>query len=509
MEKDNFYKNSFLLTLSNLATGVLGFIFSIYLSKILGPEGMGLYGLVMPIYNLFISIMTAGIVAAISKITAVYSSENNYHDTIKTMKIVATFNFIWCLFIGVLVFFLSPTIANLWIKDPRTVKAIMVTCPAMIFIALSNILKGFFYGDSKIIVPSFIDILEKSLRVFILAILIFMFKVTTLEGLVTLAYVSLCIGELQSLILLFGYFKITTRKYPKNTRKKENSIQLLFNVLVISFPLCLNGFLLNIFSTISTVMVPRRLMSTGLSYSQSLALIGKFGGMALSIITFPMIIVNSINTLLIPNLSQTISKKDYTGASLRIRQVLKISFLIGLFTAVLCQCVPDSLGIMFFGRDDLGKMIKLSALIMPLSFVSSTMYGVLNGLDRQNIILRNNIFLSILEIICLFIFTGIPSINIYGYIITMCISAIISLCLNIYEVYKTINLEIPLGDLIIYILVSILSCIVVKNFILNLITLDYRIEVLLALIILSIIFSILIFGNKFNRISKNKYRVKK
>ena len=58
MIKDNFYKNSFLLTLSNLATGVLGFIFSIYLSKILGPEGMGLYGLVMPIYNLFISIMT-------------------------------------------------------------------------------------------------------------------------------------------------------------------------------------------------------------------------------------------------------------------------------------------------------------------------------------------------------------------------------------------------------------------------------------------------------------------
>ena len=62
-------------------------------------------------------------------------------------------------------------------------------------------------------------------------------------------------------------------------------------------------------------MVPRRLISTGLSYSQALALIGKFGGMALSIITFPMIIVNSINTLLIPNLSQTLSKKDYTGAT--------------------------------------------------------------------------------------------------------------------------------------------------------------------------------------------------
>lgn len=325
---------------------------------------------------------------------------------------------------------------------------------------------------------------------------------------VTLAYVSLCLGELQSLILLFGYFKITIRKYPKNIVKKENSLQLLFNVLIISFPLCLNGFLLNIFSTISTIMVPRRLISTGLSYSQALALIGKFGGMALSIITFPMIIVNSINTLLIPNLSQTLSKKDYTGATLRIKQVLKISFLIGLFTAVLSQCVSDSLGIMFFGRDDLGKMIRLSALVMPLAFVSSTMYGILNGLDKQSIILRNNIFISILEIICLFIFTGIPSINIYGYILTMLISSIVSLSINIHEVYKNINLEISIGKLLIYILISILSCLIVKNFILNFLTLDYRIEVIVAFVIFFIIFSFLIFDNKIKRIPKNKYAKK-
>lgn len=505
MNKDNFYKNSFLLTLSNLATGVLGFIFAIYLSKTLGPEGMGLYGLIMPIYNLFISIMTAGIVAAISRITAVYSSEKNYCNIIKTMKAVAIFNFIWCLFIGILVFFLSSFISNFWIRDPRTVKAIMVTCPAMVFIALSNILKGFFYGDSKIIMPSFIDILEKSLRVFILAILILMFKSKTLENLVTLAYISLCLGELQSLILLFIYFKIIIKKYPKNNYKKENSLQLLFNVLTISFPLCLNGFLLNIFSTISTIMVPRRLMSTGLSYSQALALVGKFGGMALSIITFPMIIVNSINTLLIPNLSQTISKKDYRGASLRIEQVIKISFLIGLFTATLCQCVSDSLGIMFFQRNDLGKMIKLSSLIMPLSFVSSTLYGVLNGLDRQNIILRNNLFISILEIICLYIFTGIPSINIYGYAITMLISVIVSLSLNFYEIHKTINLEISIGNLLIYILTSILSCIIIKNIIFNILILDYKIKVLVAFIILVLVFSVLLFGNKITSNSPYNY----
>ena len=91
--KDNFLKNSFLLTASNITTGILGFIFSIYLSHILGAEGMGLYNLVMPIYNLFICIMSAGVSASISQISAVYCEKNEFSNLRKTIKTVAFFLF--------------------------------------------------------------------------------------------------------------------------------------------------------------------------------------------------------------------------------------------------------------------------------------------------------------------------------------------------------------------------------------------------------------------------------
>jgi stage V sporulation protein B len=45
MGLDKFYKNSAILTLSNFITGFIGFAFSIVLSKKLGAEGLGLYGL--------------------------------------------------------------------------------------------------------------------------------------------------------------------------------------------------------------------------------------------------------------------------------------------------------------------------------------------------------------------------------------------------------------------------------------------------------------------------------
>ena len=124
MGKDNFLKNSFLLTASNITTGILGFIFSIYLSSLIGPEGIGLYGLVMPVYNLFICLMTAGIIAAISQVSAIYKAKGETANIKKTIRSVASFNVIWAILIGILVFFLAPYISKYGIRDSRTVNAI-------------------------------------------------------------------------------------------------------------------------------------------------------------------------------------------------------------------------------------------------------------------------------------------------------------------------------------------------------------------------------------------------
>lgn len=347
MGKDNFFKNSFLLTASNITTGILGFIFSIYLSHILGPEGMGLYNLVMPIYNLFICMMSAGISASISKISAVYISKNENNNLIKTINNVAIFNLIWAIFISVFVFFLAPIIGKYGVDDVRTIDSLKVICPAMIFIALSNILKGYFWGTSKITIPAGIDILEKALRIITVAILIYLFSAKDLTLLVTLCYVALCLGELQSLILLYIYYKYCIKKLPKTYEKPERRSQLLFNVLVICLPLTLNGFLSNIFATLSTLIIPRCLVFSGFTHSEALSMIGKFTGMAMMIIGMPMIVVSSINTLLIPDLSQSISKGNYYDISVRIHKVIKIAFILGLATTIICCLIPDALGEIF------------------------------------------------------------------------------------------------------------------------------------------------------------------
>jgi len=493
LEKDNFFKNSFLLTASNITTGVLGFIFSIYLSHILGPEGMGLYNLVMPIYNLFICMMSAGISASISKISAVYVSKNENNNLVKTIKNVAIFNFFWGLLISILVFIFAPAIGKYGVSDIRTIDAIKVTCPAMIFIALSNILKGYFWGTSKITIPAGIDILEKALRIFIVAMLIYLFSAKDLTLLVTLCYVALCLGELQSLVLLYIYYKYCITKLPKTYEKPERRSQLLFNVLVICLPLTLNGFLSNIFATLSTLIIPRCLVFSGFTHSEALSMIGKFTGMAMMIIGMPLIVVNSINTLLIPDLSQSISKGNYYDISVRIHKVIKIAFILGLATATICCLIPDELGEIFYKRNDLGKYIKYASLSAPVFFASTTMFGILNGINKQTIILRNSMIIAVLELIGLFIFTSIKSINIYGYTITLFLTSVVSLIMNVYEIKKHIDLNLSFINTIIYLLLSLLVYFIL-NIIKNIFT---PLNLVMNIFIIIITFAIFIFLETF------------
>ena len=464
MDKDNFFKNSFLLVSSNVTTGILGFIFSIYLSKILGPEGMGLYNLVMPIYNLFICLMTAGIVASISKITAVYAQKGEHNNIVKTIRAVSLFNISWAFLIGLIVFFCAPLIGKYGVNDVRTINAIKVICPAMVCIAISNILKGYFYGTSKITIPAIIDICEKAMRILTVSLLIFLTNAHTLEGMVTMATVALCIGEFQSLIFLYIYYKYSINKMPISHEVPESRFQLLFDVVIISIPLLLNGFLTNILGTLATLIVPRRLLVAGFTYTDALSMIGKYTGMALSIITIPLIVVSTINTLLIPDLSQSLVLGKQYEASLRIKKVLKIAFLLGIATTIICNVIPNSLGEMFYGRNDLGSYIRFASLTAPIFFPAVTMFGVLNGLNRQSIILRNSLIEAIIELICLYIFTAVHSINIFGYSLTMLIACTIGFILNMYEVNKHIDLGLNKSNIIIYALLGLLTFLVVNTF---------------------------------------------
>lgn len=462
MIKDNFYKDSIILTISNLIGGILRFMFAILLSKKLGAEGMGLYSLVMPIYDLFICLICGGMVTAISKEASSYFGIKDYGNLNKTIHTAIVFDFTWALLITVFVFLFSPFISTYIIKDQRTLYSLWVICPALIFVALSSIYKGYFYGISNVKVPAIIDIVEKTVRMLIILGLINFLALKNVTATVTATYLSLSIGEFISFILLFAFYKKSKSNFKKFVKKAEGRAQLLFNVLVVSLPLSLNGFLTTAISALATLIVPRRLVYAGIEYTEVLSLIGKFSGMAMSIVFFPFIVVMSMATILTPDISKSISKNDYHALEDRVMEVIKISFLLGVSTMIICLCTGDSLGKLFFDRYDLGTYIRLASLSAPFMYMAGSTFGILNGLGKQKTILITSLITSVFQLVLLYILLGIPSLNILGYGIALLMTSILSFTLNFLEIKKSCYIQFSMGEFLIQICLSIFLYFILK-----------------------------------------------
>ncbi|MBE6044457.1 stage V sporulation protein B [Clostridium thermopalmarium] len=459
MKKDKFLRNSIFLTLSNSTTGILKFVFSIILSRELGAEGMGLYAIIMPIYDLFSCLVCGGMVTALSKQASSFYSRRDYENLHKSIHVTMIFDLIWTLIVAVLVALNSNYISTNIIKDSRSLHSLLLVCIALVFVALSSIIKGYFYGISNVMTPALIDVLEKIVRIIVTVFVIRALPIKEIENTVTAVYAALAAGEFASFVLLYIFYRMSKAKdfmHIYNAYPTEGSAQLLFDILVMSVPLCINGFLTTAISTVSTLILPRRLLISGFSHSDSLAMIGKFSGMALTIIFFPLVVITSMSIVLIPDLSESIERKDYIALEERIHQVLRISFLLGISTLIICFSIPNALGKLFFARDDLGAYIKFAALSAPFAYISATTFNILNGLGKQGVLLRNSIITAALELVLLYTLTAIPSINIFGYGLSLIITTTTGLIMNLYEIKKKYYIEFSLESLFIDMLMSLL-----------------------------------------------------
>lgn len=457
MKIDRFYKNSLILTFSNLFTGIIGFVFSIILSRNLGTEGLGLYGLIMPVYGLLLCLVSDGLITAASKTSAAFWGKKDFRNLSRTMHTVFLFFGTWSILIAVIVLFNATWIGTTIIKDSRSIMAIRILCPALVFVSLSAILKGYFYGISQFKVAALIDTFEKLIRVVAFLSLLAVFTLSGIQNTVTGAYLAVTFGEGISFILLFFFYKLYRKKWKPEVYKRQNRLQLLADIFVITLPLGLEGILSSLFTSASILILPRRLMMGGISYSSALSLIGMFKGMALTIAFFPMIIVFSMSTVLVADISLRPVKKNDWATESRIKQVLRISCLVGISTVIICLCIPDELGRLLYSRDDLGNYIRFAALSVLIDYLAMPTIGILNGLGKQNAILINSLIVSIETLILIYILTGIPAIHIYGYGIMIMVTGLTLFLLNMHEIQKIFSLFITIRSIFSYCIVGVLS----------------------------------------------------
>lgn len=444
MTKKTFITGAIILMVAGFISRIVGFIYRIYLSNLIGAEGMGLYQLIVPIYSLIILTLTSGVSIAVSKMIAEEAAKGHNINIKRISKIGLIVVLVISATISAFLYANINFIVNTLLKDSRTYFSVLIMIPCIPFIAAASAYKGYFYGIQEVTPTAVSQIVEQVVKIGIVMALASQFLKEGLQYACALATLAMALGEMSNLLVLAIYYRY--KKYVhilpisrKGLLRKRN---LFSAILKCAVPISFNRFIISIMMAVEVILIPQRLLVGGLNYIQCMEEYGKLMGMAMPLIFFPALVTTSLATTIVPAISESLSLKNFSRVNYRVSKSIQITMVLGFVFMALFACYPDKIADMIYPRQNVGKTLFLLSFTCIFLYLQQILMGVMNGLGKQGLLLFNSIVGSIIRIACVYFL--IPTYGIPAYIIGMIISSMIVCVLNFITIVRNTGMVIDL-----------------------------------------------------------------
>lgn len=479
-----------ILTACNIVTYGLFFIYRVFISRQIGSVGMGLYTFGMTMYYLFYNISSGGILTSVAKNIAEYYIQLD--SAKKVVFVISRILLFWSITISILFFMLNPVLCNDVFNTPMLKQAIYPLIICVVIVSQSAILKGFFYGLQKPAPPAIAEVFENIMRLSIICPIFFLFSHMEFQAKLILSFVGILIGEISSYSFLLIYYKITCGKFAIALKIKEIS-DISKNIFQISIPLAIIGISGMIFQSLENIIIPKLFVYTGMSPQKAISVYGIINGMSFPAATLPLVVINSLATIIIPTISEI--RHSETGLSNRINHFINATIIISLPITCIFMIYSTEVCEIVFKNNLAGYYLKHIAPAIVFYYLSVTLSSILNALSEVVFNFIQNTIISIIRLILYIIFIAAFK-NELWYIWLTNISAIITCIIMIEKISKS-KIKFQFDKTIINNL-AILSfiCLVLIIFLFAFGLRDFKSFCILFLSLYSIAFAFLYFRSK-------------
>ena len=450
---NSFMKNVIILMCSEILVKVLGMIYKLVITNMegFGNTGAGYYASGYQIYALLLTLSSIGIPSVISKLVSERLAIGDKTGAQRIFKIALKFFATLGLIFSILLYFGAGFIANNILNVPDTVYVMRVLAPAIVFVSISAVLKGYFAGQQNMKPTSVAQTLEQFLNC-VLSIT-FVYACIGKD-----AYIMAAAGNLSTTLAIMITFVYLINYYKRNKleinpeqrspeRRKSNK-ELLRTILGISIPITISSIISVISSVIDTASVSNCIQyayqNSGMTKEALETLAMTKAGILSKIdtlVTFPLAINTAFSTALVPSISESMAKKEYGVASKRL------SFSI--FTSILI-IFPCAMGFMFLANpilqmiypsaSDGALILQLSCISMIFTALNQTVNGGLYGLNLPKVPVAALGVGVIAKTILNIILVSNPTINIAG----ASIGSIVCQILAFLIAFRVLNMKLKI-----------------------------------------------------------------
>ena len=395
----SYLKNAALLTGADVLLRLAGMGLRIYLANALGGEGMGLYQLVLAVYALFVTLATAGVSVAATRLMAEELARGRAQARGMLVRLAGT-----GLLLGAAAmaaqYGLAGAAARWWLGDVRAAGALRVSAFGMPWMALSAVLRGFFIARRRVEPNVLSQLVEQSVRIGIIWYALEWGNAPDVSARCTAVLAATAVSEaVSACILLLFYRGEAVRAFgAEKARRPADPARRLWEIL---WPVEGGRVLASALHTAENMLVPACLAVYLINAGGRTAALEQYGelkGMALPLLTFPFGLLGSLSVLLMPEITQA----HILGQTERLKTLLdRMLRLTGYFSAlagVLFWVWGRPLAQLLYQSADAGFYLETLAPAMPLMYLESMVDGAMKGVGEQKAAFRYSVWDSILRI---------------------------------------------------------------------------------------------------------------
>ncbi len=429
-----------ILTITGFVSRFIGFFYRIFLSRLFGAEGMGIYQLISPVLALSFSLTVAGIQTAISKYVAGETISKDYRSSAAHLFTGLVLSMTVSILCTMGIYCYADEIAVHFLLEARTAPLLRIIALSIPLATVHSCINGYFYGIRETSVPALCQLSEQIIRVGSVYVIYYFCLQKGLTPTISFAVVGLVIGESASMLVSL----IAARAHFANTVPKNYGPLLQINfssfvetakrLLTLAIPLSLNRIIINFLQSIEAIFIPNRLMSYGYDNGTALSVYGVLTGMALPLIFFPSAITNSICVLLLPIVSEADAADNMGTIKKAVHKSIRYGFWLGVLFTTLFLLSGKFLGRFLYQSDLAGSFILVLSFLCPLMYIASTLNSILNGLGKTGATFAYSMISLLVRLG--FVFFAIPKFGIHGYLYGLIASQMVQTLLCMFAVRK-------------------------------------------------------------------------
>lgn len=317
-KKQSFIQGALIISLGGFISKILGALYRIPLTNILGGEGMGIYQMVYPLYCILLTVSASGIPTGIARLISSGNgtgAEKRAFMLYGLIGVAGTF----------LMYALAGPLASVQHESAIRLCCVML-CPSVFFVSMLSVVRGYFQGRGNMYPTAVTEVSEQLIKVALGCTLAYIFRHDMNLAVASTLFAVTVSEAVSTLIAVYWY-------------RRNRTVQPLFRVASVSYgailgytvPLTFTAIAMPVSQLVESIVAVNLLRNIT---DGATSLYGIFSGCAITIINLPVSVTYGLAAASVPQISPLAEKGDEEGAKNKAFKALLLTFAISAPAAV-------------------------------------------------------------------------------------------------------------------------------------------------------------------------------